>query len=112
MLNDVERGVLRHTQKPTASCVLTGVCRDSNRLHGYFPIYGTRKTRTGVPRGNPLDNSKSLPDSEAERALRPRFLTGSAVETRENRERRFPDGSWHVRSRALKFQPYFQSGFP
>jgi hypothetical protein len=24
----------------------------------------------------------------------------------------FPDGSWHVRSRAPKFQPYFQSGFP
>ena len=23
-----------------------------------------------------------------------------------------PDGSWHVRSRATKFQPYFQSGFP
>ena len=23
-----------------------------------------------------------------------------------------PDGSWHVKSRAAKFQPYFQSGFP
>ncbi len=23
-----------------------------------------------------------------------------------------PDGSWYVKSRALKFQPYFQSGFP
>lgn len=23
-----------------------------------------------------------------------------------------PDGSWHVRSRSPKFQPYFQSGFP
>ena len=22
------------------------------------------------------------------------------------------DGSWHVRSRAAKFQPYFESGFP
>jgi hypothetical protein len=22
------------------------------------------------------------------------------------------DGSWHVASRAVKFQPYFQSGFP
>jgi squalene cyclase len=22
------------------------------------------------------------------------------------------DGSWHVKSRAVKFQPYFQSGFP
>jgi len=25
---------------------------------------------------------------------------------------RWPDGSWYVRSRAVKFQPYFQSGFP
>jgi ankyrin repeat protein len=24
----------------------------------------------------------------------------------------YPDGSWHVRSRAAGFQPYFQSGFP
>jgi ankyrin repeat protein len=24
----------------------------------------------------------------------------------------FPDGSWHVRSRAIRFQPYFESGFP
>ena len=24
----------------------------------------------------------------------------------------FQDGSWHVPSRAIKFQPYFQSGFP
>ena len=26
--------------------------------------------------------------------------------------KQFPDGSWHVRSRAIKFQPYFESGFP
>ena len=24
----------------------------------------------------------------------------------------FPDGSWYVRSRAVKLQPYFESGFP
>jgi squalene cyclase len=24
----------------------------------------------------------------------------------------FPDGSWYVRSRSPKLQPYFQSGFP
>ena len=23
-----------------------------------------------------------------------------------------PDGSWHVRSRSPKFQPFFESGFP
>ncbi len=28
------------------------------------------------------------------------------------RRTQFPDGSWYVRSRAPKFQPYFQSGFP
>jgi ankyrin repeat protein len=26
--------------------------------------------------------------------------------------KQFPDGSWHVRSRSIKFQPYFESGFP
>ena len=24
----------------------------------------------------------------------------------------YPDGSWHVRSRSITFQPYFESGFP
>jgi hypothetical protein len=24
----------------------------------------------------------------------------------------FPDGSWHVRSRVIKFQPYFESNLP
>ncbi len=24
----------------------------------------------------------------------------------------YPDGSWYVRSRSIKFQPYFESGFP
>ena len=28
------------------------------------------------------------------------------------RSTQYPDGSWYVRSRAPKFQPYFQSGFP
>jgi hypothetical protein len=27
-------------------------------------------------------------------------------------QRQYPDGSWDVRSRAVKAQPYFQSGFP
>jgi len=27
-------------------------------------------------------------------------------------ETQFPDGSWYVRSRAVKLQPYFQSAFP
>ena len=44
-----------------------------------------------------------------------------AIEVRHSAYRRgvdyllatqFPDGSWHVRSRAIKFQPYFESGFP
>lgn len=28
------------------------------------------------------------------------------------RESQLPDGSWHVKSRTLKVQPYFESGFP
>jgi squalene cyclase len=27
-------------------------------------------------------------------------------------DNQFEDGSWYVRSRAVKLQPYFQSGFP
>jgi hypothetical protein len=27
-------------------------------------------------------------------------------------DNQFPDGSWYVRSRAVKLRPYFQSGFP
>jgi ankyrin repeat protein len=50
------------------------------------------------------------------------FLAESKVITPANKAYRrgneyllstqFPDGSWHVRSRAIKFQPYFESGFP
>jgi hypothetical protein len=32
--------------------------------------------------------------------------------TRFPLDRQFPDGPWYVRSRAVKLQPYFQSGFP
>ena len=28
------------------------------------------------------------------------------------RRTQLEDGSWHVRSRSVKFQPYFESGFP
>ncbi|MEJ7609186.1 MAG: hypothetical protein WKF37_23665, partial [Bryobacteraceae bacterium] len=28
------------------------------------------------------------------------------------RHTQLEDGSWHVRSRSVKFQPYFDSGFP
>jgi hypothetical protein len=44
-------------------------------------------------------------------ALRPRdaaYQRGVAYLLKSQR----PDGSWHVKSRAVKFQPYFQSGFP
>lgn len=38
----------------------------------------------------------------------PIFLKGTAFLLRTQA----PDGSWHVTSRAVKIQPYFQSGFP
>ena len=38
----------------------------------------------------------------------PAYAKGTAFLLRTQ----FPDGSWYVRSRAPKFQPYFQSGFP
>jgi hypothetical protein len=45
------------------------------------------------------------------------YWSGAARETRQSMAARligmqWPDGSWYVRSRAPKFQPYFQSGFP
>jgi hypothetical protein len=38
----------------------------------------------------------------------PAYLRGVSFLRRTQVE----DGSWHVRSRSLKFQPYFESGFP
>ncbi len=43
-------------------------------------------------------------------ACRPRIRRSNAalLSLRTQRE----DGSWHVKSRAMKIQPYFESGFP
>jgi len=53
-------------------------------------------------------------------ALRALYVTGTVPVTSRVYSRgvdylirtQFPDGSWYVRSRAIKFQPYFESGFP
>ena len=67
--------------------------------------------------GNPNLTSDAFATGEALYALRESgFLT-----PRDKAHQRavqyllstqYPDGSWHIRSRAVKFQPYFQSGFP
>jgi hypothetical protein len=58
--------------------------------------YATSEALTAL-----LDTRSVTPSSDAyQRGVR--FLVGA----------RAPDGSWHVRSRAPKFQPYFESGFP
>jgi len=44
----------------------------------------------------------AMPASDAVYARGVRYLLGAQL----------PDGSWHVRSRAMGFQPYFESGFP
>jgi ankyrin repeat protein len=67
--------------------------------------------------GNPHLTSDAFATAEALYALRE---VGSAPVSGSVQRKavhyllatQFPDGSWHVRSRAPKFQPYFQSGFP
>ena len=68
-------------------------------------------------RGNPHLESDAYSTGEAlyalleSRALTandPAFRRGSAYLLKTQQA----DGSWHVKSRAVKFQPYFQSGFP
>jgi ankyrin repeat protein len=67
--------------------------------------------------GNPNLTSDAFATGEALNALREGgFL--AVHDTRYQKGVRFllntqnPDGSWYVRSRAVKVQPYFQSGFP
>jgi ankyrin repeat protein len=49
-----------------------------------------------------LMESRSLSNTDSQYRRGVRYLLST----------QFPDGSWHVRSRAIKFQPYFESGFP
>jgi ankyrin repeat protein/cytochrome c551/c552 len=67
--------------------------------------------------GNPYLNSDAFSTGEALTAL----AESGAVGGNDPACRRgvqyllatqYPDGSWYVRSRAIKFQPYFESGFP
>jgi len=58
--------------------------------------YGTAAVLYSLRKAGLLD----VPDAAYRRGAR--FLL----------DRQFPDGSWYVRSRAVKLQPYFQSGFP
>jgi hypothetical protein len=51
---------------------------------------------------------RALYDSGRVKASDPVYRKGVAYLLRNQ----FPDGSWYVRSRAPKLQPYFQSAFP
>jgi hypothetical protein len=67
--------------------------------------------------GNPNLASDAFSTGETLYALRESasIQVGDLVYQRGTRfllETQFEDGSWYVRSRAVKFQPYFQSGFP
>ncbi len=50
----------------------------------------------------------ALAESGAIQVTGPAYRRGVAFLLKTQR----PDGSWHVKSRVVKFQPYFQSGFP
>jgi ankyrin repeat protein len=67
--------------------------------------------------GNPNLGSDAHSTGVALRALRETgFLSADGPAHRRGVQyllsTQYPDGSWHVRSRAAGFQPYFQSGFP
>jgi hypothetical protein len=73
--------------------------------------------RDGAWAGNPHMNSDAYATGLALTCL----VESRTLATRDDAFRRgtgyllstqFPDGSWHVRSRSIKFQPYFESGFP
>ena len=66
--------------------------------------------------GNPGLASDAFSTGEALYALRESGRAASAAAHRRGvrylRARQAADGSWHVASRAVEFQPYFESGFP
>jgi ankyrin repeat protein len=67
--------------------------------------------------GNPNLRSDAHSTGVALHALRESgFLSAAGLAHRRGVQyllsTQYPDGSWHVRSRAAGFQPYFQSGFP
>lgn len=67
--------------------------------------------------GNPNLASDAHSTGVALHALRESgFLSSTGLAHRRGAQyllsTQYPDGSWHVRSRAAGFQPYFESGFP
>ena len=59
--------------------------------------------------------TRSLPAKRSGRCVKRRVKDNDAAYRSGVRyllDTQWPDGSWYVRSRAPKFQPYFQSGFP
>lgn len=67
--------------------------------------------------GNPNLASDAFSTARVLYALRESGTAGAAGDVHQRGVRyllrtQFADGSWHVPSRAVKFQPYFQSGFP
>jgi hypothetical protein len=92
--------------------------RDStNKIRHIADSLIAQQREDGGWAGNPNLTSDAFATGEALNALRASgFL--AVHDTRYQKGVRFllntqyPDGSWYVRSRAVKVQPYFQSGFP
>jgi Squalene-hopene cyclase N-terminal domain/Prenyltransferase and squalene oxidase repeat len=67
--------------------------------------------------GNPNLTSDAFATGEALYALRESGFAAAGSRAHQRGVQyllttQYPDGSWYVRSRAVKLQPYFQSGFP
>ena len=72
-----------------------------------------RQRSDGGWAGNPNLPSDAFSTGEALYALRESgvVIAGDQRGVQYLLSTQYPDGSWYVRSRAVKFQPYFQSGF-
>jgi ankyrin repeat protein len=103
-----------------AALLLLGLCwtgADRTPIRSAADLLIARQHEDGGWGGNPNLASDAFATGEALYALRESgSLTASHPVHRRGvqylLQRQYPDGSWYVRSRAVKAQPYFQSGFP
>jgi ankyrin repeat protein len=89
---------------------------DRQKIRSVADALITRQHADGGWAGNPNLASDAFATGEALYALRESgILTAADPSHRRGVQyllrTQFGDGSWHVASRAVKFQPYFQSGF-
>ena len=112
--NATPRNTYQHAMQLLALSA-AGVTKDKvSKVAG--SLLAQQRSDGGWP-GNPNLDSDAHSTGVALHALRETgYLTTTDMAHRRGVQyllnTQYPDGSWHVRSRAVWFQPYFQSGFP